>query len=82
MDREQMITSLGLVATHGLYLTDDGSNGPYIDWSAVDSAGLRAIEVYDGYASTQLLLTREQLVQLHAALTATLLADEGRPATG
>lgn len=75
MTREQMIESLALVAEHALYLDGD-ADGRYLDWSCGNpDEGTRTLEVGDGAEAVQFDLTRDEIVRLHAALTATLLAD-------
>lgn len=71
MTREQMIESLALVAEHSTYFDD----GRYFDWTTRDEDGTRTLEAGDGDDAVQVRMTRDEMLQLHAALTATLLAD-------
>jgi hypothetical protein len=70
MTNAEMIASLTALSTHGAYFDDD----QYLDWSSTIDGG-RRLEVGDGADCVQLELSHAQLVQLHAALTATLLGD-------
>ena len=50
--------------------------GGYIDWSTVTRRHCRILEVGDdSNRAVQLVLTRDDLLKLHAALTVTLLRD-------
>lgn len=71
MTREQMINSLALVAEHAAYFDD----GRYFDWSTSNEFGTRSLEVGDGVDAVQVPMSRDDMVRLHAALTASLLAE-------
>lgn len=70
MTHDEMTAALAALATHGVYWDED----QYVDWSSTTDDG-RRLEIGDGDECVQLQLSHAQLVQLHAALTATLLAD-------
>jgi hypothetical protein len=73
MTKEEMIQTLALVQGDGCYL--DG--GEYFDWSTQRVAGderMYDMEVGDGTDAVRFEMNRDQMVALHAALTATLLA--------
>lgn len=72
MTREQLIASLTGVKSAGWY----GDEGRYVDWSTRTGSGEFQVEVGDGYDAVQLVMTREELVDLHRALTVTLLSEE------
>ena len=71
MTREQMIESLALVAEHAVYFDD----GRYFDWSVPNGDGTRTFEAGDATEASQVRMSRDDMVRLHAALTATLLAE-------
>lgn len=75
MTREQLIASLTATDDSGWYAQAD-DDSPYLDWSTQLADAGRRLEAgdEDGEAVT-LDLTRDELVQLHRALTVTLLAD-------
>lgn len=56
--------------TDGCYFDDDA----YLDWSSIIN-GVRHMEVGDGEGTVSLRMTRARMLALHAALSATLLAD-------
>ena len=72
MTTQELLDSLIAVHDDGVYLTDV----QYIDWSTPAEGGGRRLEISgeDGVV-TALDLSPAALLQLHAALTATLLAD-------
>ena len=67
--RQALLESLAAVADAGAVQLDDDR---YIDFS-VESEGKRMFEVGDGQGTVQLELTRAEMLQLHAALTRTLI---------
>ncbi|GEM_PF-5816094 len=73
-EAEALVASLAALhttAADGVTFADDDT---YIDWSSSHVGGARTFEVGDGDDAVQLILTRDDLVRLHAALTLTLLA--------
>jgi hypothetical protein len=73
MTKDEMIQALALVQGDGCYL--DG--GEYFDWSTQRGTGedrIYNMEIGDGTDAVRFEMTRDQMVALHAALTATLLA--------
>jgi hypothetical protein len=72
MTQQELIASLTAVhADSGIDFGDD----KYIDWSSRLGNGAYIFEAGDGTDTTQLWLTRSDLLRLHAALTLTLLRD-------
>lgn len=70
MTREQMIANLQ--ADRDAVTFDDGR---YFDWSTQHEDGSLSFEIGDGAEAVQVPMSRDDMVRLHAALTATLLAE-------
>lgn len=74
MTREQLIASLTAHAPGGWWPSPDDDTR-YIDWSVRNPDGSYQVEVGAGADAVQMEVTRGELVELHRALTITLLAD-------
>lgn len=78
LTREQLIELLGAVQTEGAYYPEaDDQDVAYFDWSTIKPGQPGQLEVYDGDAVAQVPLSWEQLRDLHARLSLTLLRHEG-----
>lgn len=74
MTTRELLDSLTVVHTEEAVTFDDHRG--YIDWSTRHSHDVRTVEIGDRNGNTvELILTHADLLQLHAALTLTLIRD-------
>ncbi len=73
MSHDYLIASFA--AVHGTDEINFGDERGYVDWSLKLPDGSRRVEVNDGADSVVLDLSHDEMLALHARLTATLIAD-------